>query len=133
MLQNNAFYCKIILRIGDYVNRKSLFKALIIFTVAILIVLLSSNIVFATIDTNITIGNKMRNEAAPIGNKIVGAIKVVGIFVSVAMTMIVGIRYMLSSVEEKAEYKKTTIIYLVGILLIFATTQLIDFIYNLIN
>lgn len=62
------------------------------------------------------------------GNQILGPIKVIGIFVAVTMIMIVGIKYMLSSTEEKAEYKKTAILYLLGALLIFASTQIVGFI-----
>ena len=40
---------------------------------------------------------------------------------------------MLSSVEEKAEYKKTVIAYMVGAILIFATAQLVGFIYDTMN
>lgn len=114
-------------------NKKMLLKTLNIFMIIMLIILFGSNIAFAKINTNITIGNEMRNEAAPIGNRVLGAMKVVGIFVSVAMTMVVGIKYMLSSVEEKAEYKKTAIAYFIGAVLIFATPQLIDFIYRTMN
>lgn len=116
-------------------KKKVLYKFLIGFIVISIVILLLSSVVFAgTINTTgVQIGTRLINEAAPIGNRVVGVIKVVGIFVSVAMTMIVGIRYMLSSVEEKAEYKKTAIIYFVGAVLIFATTQFIDFIYNIMN
>lgn len=116
-------------------KKKVLYKLLIVFVVIAIATLLLSNVVFGgTINTNgVVIGRRLINEAAPVGNRIVGVIKVVGIFVSVAMTMIVGMRYMLSSVEEKAEYKKTAIIYLIGAILIFSTTQLIDFIYNMMN
>ena len=49
------------------------------------------------------------------------------------MTMIVGIKYMLCSVEEKAEYKKTAIAYLIGALLIFATTGIISYINDIMD
>ena len=38
---------------------------------------------------------------------ILGVVNVVGIIVSVATIIIVGIKYLLGSVEEKAEYKRT--------------------------
>lgn len=114
-------------------NNTKIYKILIVLTVILMFGILISNKAFAgTVDTNINsiIPN---NDMQEWGNRILGPIKVVGIFVSVAMTMVVGIKYMLSSVEEKAEYKKTAIAYLVGAILIFVTPQLIDFIYNIIN
>lgn len=114
-------------------NKTIFYKMLIILTVALMLVIMISTIVSAgTIDTNINSINPS-DDMQEWGNRILGPIKVVGVFVSVAMTMVVGIKYMLMSVEEKAEYKNTAIAYLVGAILIFATPQLIDFIYNFMN
>ena len=54
-----------------------------------------------------------------LGDKITGVIKVVGVFAAVAILMIVGIRYMMGSAEEKAEYKKVMIPYVIGAILLF--------------
>ena len=133
MLQKKAFYCKIILRIGDYVRKKVIYKILVGLIIILIIMLIDTNVIFAKINTNVEIGNKLQNEAKPIGDRVTGALKVVGTFVAVAMTMIVGIKYMISGVEEKAEYKKTAIAYLIGAVLIFATVELIAFINTIIN
>lgn len=114
-------------------NKKKLYKTIIILIAISIISLIMSNAVFAKINTNVSIGTKLRNEAATVGNRVVGAIRVIGVFVSVAMTMVIGIKYMVCSVEEKAEYKKTAIAYLIGAILIFATTQFINFIYDIMN
>ena len=66
-----------------------------------------------------------------VGNKVIGIIQVVGIIISVATLMILGIKYMMGSAEEKAEYKKTFIPYLVGAVLLFAASALANSIYNL--
>ena len=47
--------------------------------------------------------------------------------------MVLGIKYMMGSAEEKAEYKKTMIPYLVGAILIFAATTIANVIYNFAN
>ena len=114
-------------------KKRAIYRLLIVLIIALTIILLNSNIVFAKINTNITISNRLINEAAPIGNRIVGALQVIGIFISVAMTMVVGMKFMVCSVEEKAEYKKTAIIYLAGALLIFVSTQIVKFIYKIFN
>ena len=56
------------------------------------------------------------------GNNIVSTIRIVGMIVSVGILMVLGVKYMMGSAEEKAEYKKTMIPYLVGAILIFAAT-----------
>ena len=40
---------------------------------------------------------------------------------------------MMGSAEEKAEYKKTMIPYLVGALLIFAATTIVNVVYNMFS
>lgn len=104
------------------------------FALIILIFLINNTIVFgSTIDTDVTIGTELRNEAKPVGDPIIGAFKVVGTFIAVIVIMLIGIKYMLGSVEEKAEYKKSAIPYLVGAMLVFATPFIIDLIYNVFN
>lgn len=102
-------------------------------TLFLVLMLLCSNIVFAKIDTDVEIGEDLIHEAEPLGNKVVGALFIVGTFIAVIMTMAVGIKYMMSSVEEKAEYKKTAVIYITGAILIFGSTGLVKLIYQAMN
>lgn len=54
---------------------------------------------------------------------ILSSITTIGIVTSVLVLIIIGIKYMIGSVEEKAEYKKTMIPYVVGaLMLLFITT-----------
>lgn len=62
---------------------------------------------------------------------ILGYINLIGVIVSVITVTIIGIRYLLGSVEERAEYKKTAIYFLIGAFLIFSTTTIPNLIYNL--
>lgn len=62
---------------------------------------------------------------------IIGYINNIGIVVSVVTLMITGIKYMLGSVEEKAEYKKTAIMYFIGAILIFGITTIPNILYNI--
>ncbi len=62
---------------------------------------------------------------------ILGVVNVVGIIVSVATIIIVGIKYLLGSVEEKAEYKRTMITYFIGAILIFSITTVSNVLYNI--
>lgn len=63
--------------------------------------------------------------------KILGIINVVGVIVSVVTLMVIGIKYMVGSLEEKAEYKKTMIYYLLGAALLFTVTTLPNILYTI--
>ena len=47
--------------------------------------------------------------------------------------MLLGIKYMLSSVEEKAEYKKTCGVYIVGAILVFGVSTFAEIIYKVVQ
>lgn len=51
-----------------------------------------------------------------IGKIIFGAIQGIGIGISVIVLLIIGIKYMMGSVEEKAEYKKSMLPYIIGVI-----------------
>lgn len=76
-------------------------------------------------------GNVQTNDLTKVGNNIVTIIQVVGIVIAVIVLLVIGIKYMIGSASEKAEYKKTMIPYIVGAVLIFAGTSLVRVIYSL--
>lgn len=109
----------------------------------ILVVLMAltavSSVVLAT-DMSATIdkigqGNANANaeEVVNLGATIVTIMQTVGIVVAVVILLVLGIKYMIGSAEEKAEYKKTMIPYLVGAILIFAATTIVNVVYNMAN
>lgn len=59
-----------------------------------------------------------------VGANIVNIITTVGIIVAVIVLLILGIKYMMGSASEKAEYKKTMIPYLIGAVLIFGASAI---------
>ena len=71
------------------------------------------------------------SEVRKIGGKITGFIQVIGSVFSLLALVIIGIKYMLGSAEEKADYKKTMIPYIVGCIMVFACTALPKIIYNI--
>ena len=68
-----------------------------------------------------------------IGNQIITVVSVAGSIVSVVVLIVLGIKYMMGSASEKAEYKKTFIPYLIGAILVFAASNLASMIYNFAN
>ena len=110
-------------------------KVLITVLCFAMVVTMSATVLATTTDIGgITINPQTKTEgadsAAKIGNQILGIIQVVGIILSVGCLMILGIKYMMGIAEEKAEYKKTFIPYLIGALLLFAASAFAKTIYN---
>ena len=56
---------------------------------------------------------------------IIEVIRVIGIIVTVISLMLLGIKYMTGSVEEKADYKKTMIPYLIGVVIFFSLSTIL--------
>lgn len=59
-------------------------------------------------------------------NVVIGLVQVVGYIVSVLMVTIIGIKYIFTSPEGKAEVKKQLIPFLIGALLLFSGTVLVS-------
>ena len=72
-------------------------------------------------------------EISNVGKSIVGILQTVGIILSVIVLIILGIKYMMGSAEEKADYKKSMIPYLVGAILIFAASALAQVVYQFVT
>ena len=107
-------------------------KILIILINLVLLLFVLSNTVLGTLidefhnSMDTTGANDLKKE----GGKIVGLIQIVGTIVSVGMLGVLGIKYVLGSAEERAEYKKTMFPYAIGAILIFGASNLTQIIYE---
>lgn len=68
-----------------------------------------------------------------IGNKIIGVVQIIGSVSSVIALIIIGIKYVTGSVEEKAEYKQTLKPYLIGAVLLFGITNILGIVIDIIG
>lgn len=111
-------------------------KAKKIFLILIITFLLVNifNEVFATINPDdYAPGNVMQQDTEIIFEKtsmILGAIRNISIVVSVISLMVIGLKYIMGSVEEKANYKQTMIPYIIGCIMAVTGTTIVSFIYN---
>lgn len=120
------------------VNKK-IIKIFILFLINILFCIFISNISNAVADFDVNaykpdstmIEVKGETQLQKIGLAIVGPIRVIGSFVSVLTLIIIGIKYMLGSVEEKAQYKKTLLPYFWGAIMVFGITNIVSIIYDI--
>jgi len=110
-------------------------KVLIIMIMTIAIVLMNICISYAAIPTDFEIDWGWATMFEKPGNSIIGTLKVVGIIMSVAMLMIIGINSMLSSANaaQKAEQKQKYFYYILGAVFVAAAPQIIDFIYKMMQ
>lgn len=65
-----------------------------------------------------------------IANNIIGGFQAIGSIASVLALVIIGFKYMLGSVEQKADYKKSLVPYVIGAVLVFAISNISSILYN---
>ena len=97
--------------------------------VAIVMILSIFSTVFAVTNPKDLTGADV-DDFKEIGKKIIGMVQAIGSIISVLVLVILGIKYMMGSAEEKAEYKKTMIPYLIGAILVFAASNIAGVMYN---
>lgn len=109
-----------------------------IFFILIITFLLVSifNVVFALDPNTYKPADPTTDDAVKIVAKtgvILGGIRNISAVVSVIVLMIMGFKYMIGSVEEKADYKSSMVPYVIGCVLAVSGTTLVSFIYNAIH
>ncbi len=73
------------------------------------------------------------NNITNLGNSIIAVVRIVGVIVAVVILLVLGIKYMMGSAEEKADYKKSMIPYIIGAILIFASSTIVGVVYDMAN
>ncbi|OKZ65641.1 MAG: hypothetical protein BHW02_03850 [Clostridium sp. 28_12] len=108
-------------------------KILTFIATILLVISLGTSTIFALTPSQVQPTDPGTNDIQTFGGKILGILQTVGIVLSVIILVILGIKYMMGSAEEKAEYKKTMIPYLVGAVLIFLAPTIANTVYTLIK
>lgn len=67
------------------------------------------------------------------GNIIIKVIQVIASAASVGVLIIIAIKYMMGSVEEKAEYKKSMMPYIIGCFLVFGITNFLGIVVEIVS
>ena len=103
---------------------------------ALLILIVATNalsICFATINPSDYNPGTPTGYAAPIkmGGQILKGITSAGIVIAVAGMIILGVKYMIGSVEQRAEYKKSMLPFVIGAVLLFSITTIVRLAYDL--
>ena len=117
-------------------NTKTMKILTMVFSIIAVVAMLST-VVFAAdaaiTPDSLTATYEGTGEISTVGGKLMGILQTVGVVVAVVILMVLGIKYMMGSAEEKAEYKKTMMPYIIGALLIFGATTIANMVYNFAN
>lgn len=70
-------------------------------------------------------------EVSDVGQKIIQIASTIGSIVSVIVIIVLGIKYMMGSVEEKAQYKKSLLPYIIGAAFVFAASNIANMVYEI--
>lgn len=111
---------------------KKLIKKLPILMVILMIMTTCAPVLGKQVGTvTINPNTNSSTQVAGIGNNILGIIQVVGTIIAVGVLMVIGIKYMMGSAEEKAEYKKTMLPYLIGAIILFAAVNIASYVVSI--
>lgn len=64
---------------------------------------------------------------------ILATIRSIGIISAVVVLSVIGIKYMLGSLDEKANYKENMVIYIIGCFLLMAATTIPSIVYDIMK
>lgn len=116
---------------------KRTMKIVSILLVAMITISSMSIISFAT-GTQINPGNIQpdytninMNGIQTTASKVMGLIRNVAVVAGVILIAVLGVKYMLGSVEEKADYKKSFMPLIIGAVVVMAATQIATMIFSL--
>ncbi len=99
---------------------------LIVILSILLISTVSATSIIEDIDNNKGTNTSAGNTVKETGNIIIGTIKVVGTGIAILMLLYIAIKYMIAAPSEKAEFKKTAVVYAVGAVVLFAAPRLVE-------
>lgn len=119
-------------------NKKIIIKILSIFfitaiTLSILNISKASSSIDAKVYRSIYEGTSDTDEIISKSGKILGIVQTIGVGVAVIMLSIMGVKYMIASVEEKAKYKEQMVPYLIGAILLFGGSGILGIIIKWVN
>lgn len=128
-MRNEIFKYKKVNNMKGVFYMKKYVKVVSVILMVFLVVAMASP-VFAYQPKNV-VGNQAGTTSIQnIGGQILGIVQVVGTIAAVIILVIIGIKYMMGSAQEKAEYKKTMIPYIIGAIIIFAASNIAQMVYN---
>lgn len=113
--------------------KNNLLKMIFILLIIIFTIILLNLRVFAIEPVEVVTDTKIQGgeEFEKLGESILGIIMVVGIILAVIILIVIGIKYMTGSVEEKAGYKKSMLPYVIGCIILVCAPAIANIVYEM--
>ncbi len=115
-------------------------KIIVFILIAMMIVSIGTTTVFAEAIKGGTDPSTLKGQAVTgtsnitkLGNQLITIISTVGSVAAVIVLIVLGLKYMMGSAEEKAEYKKTLMPYVIGAALVFAASTIAGVLYSFLS
>lgn len=110
-------------------NKKTIFKILSIALMVAMVAMCLGNVVLADVDYNPDgVGGTTATKFQSILNTFLGLAQVIGIAIAVIMLIVLAIKYISAAPGDKAEIKKHAVVYIVGAVVLFAASGIIQII-----
>lgn len=114
-------------------------KTMKILSIALLVIMIvaTATSVFAAesvltqLNTDIKTANVDTSDISKTAGTVISMIRNIAIIASVIIIVILGFKYMMGSVEEKAGYQKSFIPLIVGIVVVLGATSIASFLFNM--
>jgi type IV secretory pathway VirB2 component (pilin) len=115
-------------------NKKTI-KIVSIILMAMVLIFSIANMALAAVNPADLTGTDPTDTSAVtgFGNQIIGILRIVGSIAAVIILMVLGFKYMMGSAEDKADYKKSMIPYLVGAICIFLAPMIAGAVYDFLQ
>lgn len=110
----------------------------IILCISIFLLIVTASIPVIAFDVNEALGD-LENYGTVAGNStifeekartLIGIVQIFGSLCAIICLIILGVKYMTGSIEEKAQYKKTLMPYFIGAMMVFGISNFLVVIYN---
>ena len=103
---------------------------LIIILSIICITTVSATSIIGELDSNKNNMTDAGKTVGETGKTIVAAIKIIGTGIAILMLLYIAIKYMTVAPSEKAEFKKTAVVYAIGAVVLFAAPRLVELVMD---
>ncbi len=120
------------------IKKETAIKILAAMLTVLMLTVCMGSTVFATtdlLDPTVVKGEKTTTSTSvqKIGNQILGIVQVVAIAVAVIMLVVLAIKYLTSSPNEKADVKKSAMTYVIGAVVLFGSSALLGVIKGFVD
>lgn len=114
-------------------NKTIKILSIILITIMILTIQTSVFAMLSPNDISPTYNNTAAEGLKSIAGNIVGLIRNIAVIAGVILLSVIGVKFMLGSAEEKAEYKKSLMPLVVGIVVVMSATQIMTMIFGFLT